>query len=345
VTLSLDSIGMWEATMGLPEQVGQAAADATDAFAPPPGGGPAVRNVVACGMGGSGIAGDVLAAVAGPRLAVPVSVVKSYSLPGSVGPGTLVFAVSFSGETEEVLATADAAWAAGATVVAVTGPGSLREAAAARDAAVVPVPQSIPQPRAAIGALAVPPLVVLGRLGLLEGVEALVADAVEQLRNRRDQLDGAASPAAAAAACIGRTMPLVHGSDGPAGVAAQRWRTQINENAKALAMSSVHPELCHNELAGWGVNGDLTRQLITLVTLRCPGEHPQVARRFELVTETLREVVADVVPVRAGGEGPLAHLLDLALFGDAVSLHLAAEEGVDPGPVPALAELKEALRR
>jgi glucose/mannose-6-phosphate isomerase len=128
-------------------------------------------------------------------------------------------------------------------------------------------------------------------------------------------------------------------------VAAQRWRTQVNENAKALAMSSVHPELCHNELAGWGVNGDLTRQLITLVTLRTPDEHPQVARRFELVTETLREVVADVVPVRAGGEGPLAHLLDLALFGDAVSLHLAAEEGVDPGPVPALVELKEALRR
>jgi glucose/mannose-6-phosphate isomerase len=336
---------MWEATMGLPEQVAQAAADAETAYRAARGEGTAVRNVVICGMGGSGIAGDVLAAVAGPRLAVPITVVKSYVLPGSVGSGTLVFAVSFSGETEEVLAAADAAWASGATVVAVTGPGSLAEAADARGAAVVPVPQTIPQPRAALGSLAVPPLVVLGQLGLLEGVAASVADAVRQLRTRRDQLAGPSSPAADAAARIGRTMPLVHGSDGPAGVAAHRWRTQVNENAKALALSAVHPELCHNELAGWGVNGDVTRQLITLVTLRCPDEHPQVARRFDLVTEILREVVADVVPVRAGGDGPLAHLLDLALFGDVVSLHLAAAEGVDPGPVPVLQDLKAALRR
>jgi len=229
--------------------------------------------------------------------------------------------------------------------VAVTGPGTLGQKAADRGVAVVPVPQSIPQPRAALGALAVPPLIVLERLGLFDGVGEMIDAAVRQLRSRRDQLAAGSSPAADAAARIGRTLPLIHGADGPAAVAAGRWRTQVNENGKALAMSSVHPELCHNELAGWGVNGDVTRQLITLVTLRCPDEHPQVARRFELVTEILREVVADVVTVRAGGEGPLAQLFDLALFGDAVSLHLAAREGVDPGPVPVLQELKDALAR
>lgn len=345
MSAAVDSLGMWEATLGLPEQV-EAAADQASTLElqglPDPA---ALRAVVTCGMGGSGIAGDVLAAVAGPRLRVPILVVKSYALPGFVGPDTLVFAVSFSGDTEEVLTTADAAWAAGATVVAVTGPGALHDMAVERGAVVVPVPQSIPQPRAALGALSVPPLFVLERLALLEGVGVLVDQAVRQLRSRRDQLGGPSNPAAEAAARIGRTLPLIHGSDGPAAVAAQRWRTQVNENAKALAISSIHPELCHNELAGWGVNGDVTRQLITLVTLRCLDEHPQVARRFELVTEILREVVADVVTVRAGGEGSLAQLLDLALFGDVVSLHLAEEEGVDPGPVPVLAELKAALRR
>ena len=94
---------------------------------------------------------------------------------------------------------------------------------------------------------------------------------------------------------------------------------------------------------GGGVNGDATRQLITLVNLRHDAEHPQVSRRFDLVTEALREVMADVVEVRAAGEGDLAQLLDLALVGDVVSLHLAGNEGVDPGPVPVVEEIRLAL--
>ena len=93
-------------------------------------------------------------------------------------------------------------------------------------------------------------------------------------------------------------------------------------------------------MAGWGLNGDATRQLITLVNLRHDAEHPQVSRRFDLVTEALREVMADVVEVRAAGEGDLAQLLDLALVGDVVSLHLAGHEGVDPGPVPVVDDIK-----
>jgi glucose/mannose-6-phosphate isomerase len=55
------------------------------------------------------------------------------------------------------------------------------------------------------------------------------------------------------------------------------------------------------------------------------------------------EVVADVVAVWAEGDGALAQFFDLVLFGDFVSLHLAGHEGVDPGPVPILIEIKERL--
>lgn len=338
---TLDSLGMWEATASLPEQVAAAAATAAGC-APVDGSG--VRQVVVLGMGGSGIAGDVLAAVAGPRMAVPVVVVKDYAVPASVGPGSLVFAVSFSGDTEEVLAAADQAWAAGARVVAVTGGGELARRAAGHGAPVVPVPGTIPQPRAALGALAVPALVVLEGAGLLPGASALVAAAHDQLARRRDRLSAPGNVAASVAATIGRTLPLVHGSVGASGVAAMRWKTQVNENAKSPAFFAVHPELGHNELAGWGQHGDVTRQLITLVVLRHPGEGPRLARRIDLVTEILREVVAGVATVVAEGEGTLAHLLDLCLVGDMVSLHLAAAAGIDPGPVPILGQLKQALR-
>jgi glucose/mannose-6-phosphate isomerase len=98
-------------------------------------------------------------------------------------------------------------------------------------------------------------------------------------------------------------------------------------------------------VAGWGQHGDATRQLISLVNLRHDAEHPQVSRRFDLVVEVLREVMADVIEVRASGEGDLAQLLDLALIGDFVSLHLAGNEGIDPGPIPVLDDIKVQLDR
>ena len=154
---------------------------------------------------------------------------------------------------------------------------------------------------------------------------------MDQLTRRRDQLGRPGNVAEQVARRIGRTIPLVHSSQDLGAAAALRWKCQINESAKSPAFWNVHPELCHNEVAGWGQNGDATRQIVTLVNLRHDAEHPQVTRRFDLVTEALREVVADVVEVRAQGEGDLAQLLDLALVGDVVALLLAAPRGRRPG--------------
>lgn len=338
---------MFELTAGLPEQVEDAAARATVVAKELAGRVEAtsIANIVVLGMGGSGITGDLLVAAADPLLPVPVLVTKSYECPAFVGPESLVFAVSASGDTEETVQAATDAEAAGATLVAVTGGGQLAALAEAWGAPVIPVPDGIPQPRAALGALAIPPLVVLDQLGLYRGGATWIAAAVDQLKRRRDEIEAAGDSSAPAAVArrIGRTMALVHGGGLVGSAAAQRWKTQINENAKAPAFWSTQPELCHNEICGWGQNGDVTRQVITAVALRHEGEHPQVGRRFELVGEILREVVADVVEVPAAGDGDLAQLLDLVIFGDYVSLWLAVQTGVDPGPVPGLADLKAAL--
>jgi len=339
--LGVDSLSMWQATAGLPEQVAEAI-EAGGSVAPLPDGA-GIDAIVVLGMGGSGIAGDVLSAAAAGVSRVPVSVVKSYELPSFVGPRSLVFAVSCSGNTEETLTTSEAAWKAGAAVVVVAGGGELTTLAAEHGSPVVDVPSSIPQPRAAIGATAVPLLVMAERMGLLDGVTQQILDAVAQMTRRRDQLIGEGSPAAEIAVRIGRTIPLVHGAQGLASVAASRWKTQVNENAKSPAMWAAQPELCHNEIAGWAQFGDVTRQIITVVALRSSDEHSQVARRFEWVAETLREVVADVVEVWAEGRTPLARFFDLVFIGDFVSLHLADRDGVDPGPVAILAEMKDYL--
>lgn len=335
----VDSVGIWEAAAELPEQV-EAAARATLGLDGLPDR-EAVENVVVVGMGGSGIAGDILLATAGAFMAVPAAVVKAHTLPAFVGDATLVFAISFSGETEETVEAATEAVAQGATVVAVTSGGELGRLASSWGAPVVHLPRTIPQPRAAVGALAIPPLVILEEIGLYPGARRWAELAVDQLKRRRDELVRPHNPAAQLARRLAPTIPLIHSSGALGGAAAQRWKTQINENAKAPAFWNVQPELCHNEVQGWVQHRDVTRSLMSIVALRHDAEHPQVSRRFELVADLVRDVVADVHEVYAQGDGELAQLLDLVLYGDFVSLHLAEGEGIDPGPVPTLTGIKQ----
>lgn len=338
--LTVDSLSMWEATIGLPEQISAAVPAAASIGALKR---PTITGVVVLGVGDCGFAGDVLAGVAAPEMAVPLTVVRSCDLPAYVGPGSLVLAVSWSGDTAETVAAVESAYEAGATVVAISAGGKLALLAESQGSPVLAMPAGIPQPRAALGAAVAMPLVLLERLGLLDEVTARLAACVEYLSRRRDQLAGAGSHPAEVARRIGRTFPLVHGSPGPAGLAAQRWKTQVNENAKSPAWWSVQPDVARDEIAGWGQHGDITRQILTLVSLRHGGEHPMVARSFELVEEAMLEVVGDLVTVRTEAPEAISRFFELALFGDLVSLHLAGREGVDPGPVPMVDDIRAQL--
>ncbi|MDQ6615809.1 MAG: SIS domain-containing protein [Actinomycetota bacterium] len=346
----LDSQGMFAAAAGLPEQM-EAAVMAADLVVDEikelaSARASEIQQIVMFGMGGSGMAGDIVLAVTGTVLPIPALVVKSYECPPFVGEGTLVFAVSASGDTEETIEATTEAALNGARVVAVTTGGELARLASGWGAPVIRVPPELPQPRSAVAAMSIPPMVVLEDLGLFRGARAWIGEAAGHLKGRRDQLvaAGEGSEAAALARRIGRTWPLIQGGGLVGAAAAERLKNQVNENAKAPAFWSTQPELCHNEVCGWGQHGDVSRQLLTLVQIRHDGEHPQVSRRFELVADVMREVVAGIIEVRAQGDGDLGQLFDLILMGDHVSLWMAAAAGIDPGPVPTLVELKERLR-
>jgi glucose/mannose-6-phosphate isomerase len=332
---------MLDTTLGWPEQLLAAAEAARDLENLPSR--EEVENIVVVGMGGSAMAGEVLQAAAGPYLPVPVLLFRSYNVPAFVGEGSLVFAISFSGNTEETIEAATQAALQGARVVAVTRGGELGHLADSWGAPTISVPDGIPQPRAGLAALAVPPLGVLEDIGLFPGARHWIDLAAEQLTSRRDRLIESGNEAEELARRIGRTIPLVYGGGGLGAVAAQRWKNQFNENAKIPAFWHSMPELCHNEIVGWGQHGDLTRQAFTLIFLRHDLEHPQVMERFRLVEDRMEEVVARIEHVSAEGEGELSQLLDLILIGDVVSTHMALAEGIDPGPVPVLDEIKAVL--
>jgi glucose/mannose-6-phosphate isomerase len=346
--VAVDSLGFGQGLGALPEQLAAAheVAGTVPASALPDAA--AFDRIVTLGMGGSGIAGNVLQAVGTVTLPIPITVLKHYRTPAFVNERTLAFALSYSGDTEETIEMARGAVAAGATLVAVSRGGELARLAEESGSLHVPCPDDILMPRLALGALVAPLLVVLFRMGLLPEAHAGLLRAQQQLAHRREQckpsIEGDRNPARELARKIGRTIPIIYGSGGLGGVAAMRWKQSVTENAKAPAFWNEYPELDHNEVCGWGQHGDVTRQVFSLVLLRHSAEHPQTSRRFGLVAENCDEVVAEVHTVEASGTGTLAQMLDLVMLGDFVTLEAAVQAGIDPGPVPILDYINNSLR-
>jgi glucose/mannose-6-phosphate isomerase len=345
--MTIDSLGVGDALAALPEQLATAheRAGAIERALLPQAAD--ITNVVVLGMGGSGVIGDIVQTVGSGTLPVPVLPLKQYRTPAFVGPGTLAFAVSYSGDTEETVEMASGALDAGATVVAISRGGALAGLARSRDALHVACAPDIAMPRFALGELLAPIIVVLFRLGMMPDGHASLVMAQQQLHLRRDQcrteIGLGQNPARELARRIDRTIPIVYGTGALGGVAALRWKQSINENAKAPAYWNQFPELDHNEVCGWGQHGDVTRQVFTLVELRHGLEHEQLDRRVVATRELIEEAVHQVLTVEAVGDGRLAQLLDLVYLGDWTSFYVALANDVDPGPIDAITQLKQRL--
>lgn len=335
--MAIDSLGLREQLFALPEQM-LAASRRLELTGELPDHDD-VANILLLGTGAAGWVCDLLAAVAGPFMPVPVVVHKGFEPPSFVDRSTLVIAISASGASPEAVASATTSVAAGGRLLAVTSGGPLGALADAEAAPTVFLPaatEPIPT-RARIGALAVPVLRSLEQMGLFPGATDWIAAAVAQLEARRTELSTDDNPAAALARSLAGTMPLVYGGGAAGTVAAARWKVQLNQSAKTPAWTGSLPDVVHGEIAGWGQHGDITRQVLSLVLLRHDEEPPELAEQFAAVEQWTEEVVTGIHTVQAAGEGALAQILDLGFFGDVVALELAERAGIDPGPTPAMA--------
>lgn len=298
---------------------------------------PAADAAIVTGMGGSGIAGEAAAVVAaadGRRIAVH----KSYGLPGWASDG-LIVAVSHSGDTEETLHGVAEAQERGLGLAAVTTGGALADLAGSQGFPVAVIPPG-PQPRAAFGFLTGALLRMLEGAGLVSQQESALHEAADVL----DEILAGDGPALAediATALAGR-FSLVYAGTGPASVAATRWKTQINENAKAPAAHVALPEGNHNDIVGWAAHPDLAAT-VAAVFLQDFQDHPRIVLRAELTRALMEPLVPVARLVGSRGSGTLARLFSLVVIGDLVSVALAARSGTDPMPVDVIQDLKARL--
>ena len=270
-----------------------------------------------------------------------------------MGAADLVIAVSCSGGTEETLEAATAAVRRGCRLIGVGGEGSPLAAIAEQARAPFIGVQSAGMPRSTLWGLSVPLVAIASRLGLLE----LDADACESAATELERIshlcrpdsEAFVNPAKVLALELSGTLPMIWGTSPLTGVAAYRFACQLNENAKYPAVSGALPEANHNQVVTFdgpfapgphqpGAGGPTLP--LRLVLLRDSREHPQVARRRAESARLAAERGIPVTELAAAGGGPLERLASLVQLIDYATVYLAIAQGIDPGPVAAIAELK-----
>lgn len=304
-----------------------------------------VRHIVVLGMGGSAIGGALLQGLVADECDVPITIVRGYTIPAFVrGPDYLVIGCSYSGNTEETLATFGEGLARGARLVAVTTGGKL--AALAQDKSVPLVRFDYPaMPRAALGYSFTLLLSLLHRLGLLRDYSADLEEAIQVMDAWQAEI-GPDAPTSRNAAkslaerLVGR-LPVVYGAGFLAAV-ANRWKTQFNENSKHWAFFETLPELNHNAVVGLEIPQSV-REQVTVLMLRSSLDHPRVQVRWDVTGELLRRAGVASEVLEAHGKSKLAQMLSLIHLGDYVSFYLAMLNGADPSPVETIAFLKQRL--
>ena len=336
---AVDAAGQLDDVLGLPDQLRDAVWRVESATLEPhdsPGG------LVVAGMGGSAIGGLLARAVLGDRASRPIVLARGYALPAWTTPDTTVLCASYSGTTEETLAVYEAAGALGARrIVASTG-GTLADQARSEDVPVIPLPGGF-QPRSAVAYSLVAALEVAAVCGAGERLHAeidVAAAHAEELVAAWGPEGAEDSLAKELARALHDTIPQICGA-GLTTPVGYRWKTQINENAKAPCFTHELPELDHNEIVGWEGAGRLGR--FSAVFLDDCDLHPRIRQRIELTRGLIASHAAATYRVDSVGLTRTERLVSLVLLGDLVSLYLAVLGGIDPTPVVVLDQLKGAL--
>jgi len=285
-----------------------------------------VDKVVFAGMGGSAIAGDVVKDWAESQAKVSMETVRGYHLPTYVDSSTMVFLISYSGNTEETLSCMLDAVKKGCKMIPISSNGVLQRVTQALGLPLIGLPK-MAAARVSFPYLFAPLPYLLARLKILsltkvEEEMSEAADIVSKLaREYAIEAPFEENFAKKAAFQIFGTVPIIYSYSQYRSVCL-RFKTQINENCKLPARCDVFPELDHNEIMGWEASKRIIKHY-TLILLRGPEEPKEVKTRIEVLKQGFFKKARSVIEINARGETALARIFSLLFTADMISLYLS----------------------
>src|SRR3972149_26844 len=339
----IDAQNMLAQIDGLPDQLGQAwelgqtqpLPDYKD-----------IQNIVIPAMGDSALSAELVTASVSSSIRLPVIFHRNYGLPAFArGKQTLVICVSHSGDTEETLDAFETALKNDCSVLVISTGGELAKRASQKN---IPI-WKFDHKGKANAAIAFPfgyLLALFSRLGFIPDPAHDIAEAIAMMKRSQQHIVpnvmAAKNPAKRyAGQLVGRWVTFV-GTENLAPV-ARRWKTQINQLAKAGANFEVIPEANHNTLlATLNPNQTLNAHTMTLF-MRSPSDHPRNRLRSDSMRQAfmLEALNTDVIDAR--GESLIAQLWSLIIFGDYMAYYLSMAYGVDPSEEEAVLNFNRSL--
>ncbi len=305
-----------------------------------------IQHLVFAGMGGSAISGDILRTYLEDELPVPVAVCRDYTLPAFVNNHTLLFAISYSGNTEETLSAVEQAIDRGAMVVTISSGGRLEALAREHQMVHIRIPGGMP-PRQALGYLFFAPLLILEKLELITSRQQDIQETEYILQELLDQLNSETTMGDNLAHHIAQSVygaiPVIYAGAAFLRAVPVRWRNQFNENSKVMAFSNVFPELNHNEIMGWEGPETVNKHFRVIFLRDYQEEHPRIQHRISITQSLLREHAIPFGEVFPVGQSRLARLFSLIYLGDWASYYLAMLNEQDPTTIHSIDLLKQRL--
>lgn len=293
--------------------------------------------IIICGMGGSGIAGKIIASYAtSSGLKMPIFSINDYSIPLFSTKNSLFIISSYSGNTEEAISCYKEASRKGHNVVVITSGGKLLEYAKHDKNALIILPKGL-QPRNAIAYLFFPIMKIMEDNGLMANQSSNVKNLVSALQKSIKKLD---EQAQALAEQLDERIPIIYSSVAMAPV-AYRWKTQFNENAKTVSFCHIFPELDHNELNGF----KNCKWPLHIIMLKDERDHRRVQKRMGITKNLIKEENPGMkfTEITVKGDDLLTRMFSSIYLGDLTSFYLAMKYATDPTPVEIIEKLKKEL--
>ena len=301
------------------------------------------ERILIVGMGGSGVAGDVLKLILNQHTNIDVEVRKTYNLTKTqIAARPFCLFISYSGNTEETISVAKDAIDQNLEWAAISSGGELLDLATKHNKKFVKVPDGL-QPRAAFG------LMTKAVVNYLPNqTKEFFINACDEAGNYLNNLTEDTSNevfeiSRDIANQIGSKTAVIYAGSDLTYLVAQRWKTQINENSKSKAYVGFMPEVHHNEILSWEADPDGSKNNFILILLR-GDDHKKIDNRFELTKELLGSKV-DVLDIKnISSDNLIKDLFHLVLIGDLVSVNLADHLNIDPFNIDAIENLKKKLK-
>ncbi|MBL7053816.1 bifunctional phosphoglucose/phosphomannose isomerase [Patescibacteria group bacterium] len=295
------------------------------------------KNIFICGMGGSGIGGELINNLLKSKIKQTIIINRSFNIPKSVGPNDLIFINSYSGNTAETIACAKQAFKQKTNIFIITHNGYLKELASEKKIDIFKIKPEL-LPRTALPYLFMPILSVLKKLKIINNLDLNITKELTKLtifnKSLSIKIPTEKNMAKHLAYCIFDHLPVIISSEEVSAL-ARRMKTQIAENSKMFCFFENAPEIFHNSITS-NQPRRMKDEIIFLIWANSIKK--ESLKKFKKII-TKQEIRYEIIPDFS--DNLLGNLLCSILLIDWTSFYLSILNQIDPSPVKIIEEFKK----